>query len=68
MQHNGDATQLERATLLAEKRLYASSPGTKSKLSFSKLSEHEIAARATTLGISLGSNDSEISNSISLLK
>jgi hypothetical protein len=68
MQHNGDATQLERATLLTEKRLYTSSPGTKPKLSFSKLSEHEIAARATTLGISLGSNESEISNSISLLK
>jgi hypothetical protein len=70
MQHNGDATQLERATLLAEKRLYHSPPGTnpKPKLSFSKLSDFEIAGRATTLGISLGSNESEISNSISLLK
>jgi hypothetical protein len=68
MQPNGDATQMEHATQLAEKCLHAFSPGTKSKLSFSKLSEHEIAARATTLGVSLGSNESEISNSITLLK
>jgi hypothetical protein len=68
MQHNGDATQMERATQLAEKRLHAFSPGTKSKLSFSKLSDHEIAARAATLGVSLGSNESENNNSIDLLK
>jgi hypothetical protein len=68
MQHNGDATQMERATQLAEKRLHAFSPSTKSKLSFSKLSDHEIAARAATLGVSLGSNESEINNSIDLLK
>jgi hypothetical protein len=68
MQPNGDATQMERATQLAEKRLHAISPGTKPKLSFSKFSEHEISARANTLGVSLGSNKSEISNSIDLLK
>jgi hypothetical protein len=68
MQPNGDATQMERATQLAEKRLHVLSPGTKSKLSFSNLSEHEISARANTLGVSLGSNESEISNSIDLLK
>jgi hypothetical protein len=68
MQPNGDATQMERATQLAEKRLHVLSPGTKPKLSFSKLSEHEISARANTLGVSLGSNESEIFNSIDLLK
>jgi hypothetical protein len=68
MQHNGDATQMERATQLAKKRLHTFSPGTKSKLSFSKLSDHEIVARATILGVSLGSNESEINNSIDLLK
>jgi hypothetical protein len=60
MQPNGDATQLERATQLAEKRFHALTPGTKSNLSFSKFSDHEIVARATTLGVSLGSNMSEI--------
>jgi hypothetical protein len=35
MQHNGDATQMERATQLAEKCLHAFSPGTKTNLSFS---------------------------------
>jgi hypothetical protein len=59
---------MERATQLAEKRLHVLSPGTKSKLSFSNLSEHEISARANNLGVSLGSNESEISNSIDLLK
>jgi hypothetical protein len=68
LQHNGDATQMERATQLAEKRLHAFSPGTKTNLSFSKISDHEIAARATTLGVSLGSNVSEINKSIILLK
>jgi hypothetical protein len=59
MQPNGDATQMEHATQLAEKRLHAFMPGTKSNLSFSKFLDHEIAARATTLGVSLGSNVSE---------
>jgi hypothetical protein len=68
MQPNGDATQMERATQLAEKRFHATSPGTKPKLSFSKFSDHEIAARATTLGVSLGSNTSDIEQSIALLK
>jgi hypothetical protein len=35
---------------------------------FSKFSDHEIAARATTLGVSLGSNESEIEHSIVSLK
>jgi hypothetical protein len=68
MQPNGDATQMERATQLAEKRFHATSPGTKPKLSFSKFSDHEIAARANTLGVSLGSNTSDIEQSIASLK
>jgi hypothetical protein len=68
MQPNGDATQMERATQLAEKRFHALTPGTKSNLSFSKFSDHEIAARATILGVSLGSNMSEIEQSIVSLK
>jgi hypothetical protein len=32
MQHNGDATQMEHATQLAERRFHAISPGTKSNL------------------------------------
>jgi hypothetical protein len=68
LQHNGDATQLEHATQLAERRFHAITPGTKSSLSFSKLSDHEIAARASILGVSLGSNASEILHSISSLK
>jgi hypothetical protein len=68
MQPNGDATQMERATQLAEKRFHVLSPGTKPKLAFSKFSDHEIAARATTLGVSLGSNISDIEQSIASLK
>jgi hypothetical protein len=68
MQPNGDATQLERATQLAEKRFNALTPGTKSKLTFSKLPDNEIAARANTLGVSLGSCTSEIEQSIASLK
>jgi hypothetical protein len=59
---------MERATQLAEKCLHAFSSGTKINLSFSKLSDHEIAARANTLGVSLGLNESEINDSIVLLK
>jgi hypothetical protein len=62
MQPNDDATQL------AEKRFHALTPGTKSNLPFSKFSDNEIAARATTLGVSLGSNSSEIEQSIASLK
>jgi hypothetical protein len=36
MQHNGNATQMVRATQLAERRIHAITPGTKSNLSFSK--------------------------------
>jgi hypothetical protein len=68
MQPNGDATQLERATQLAKKCFHALTPGTKSNLSFSKFLDLEIAARATTLGVSLGSNMSEIEQSINSLK
>jgi hypothetical protein len=68
MQKNGDATQLERAVMRTEQRLYAISPGTKSKLSFSALPHFVIGARANKLGISLGANESEINESISLLK
>jgi hypothetical protein len=68
MQKNGDATQMERAVMMTEQRLYAISPGTKSKLSFSALSNSEIGARANKLGISLGANESEINKSISSLK
>jgi hypothetical protein len=68
MQLNGDATQLERATQLAERRMHAISPGTRSKLSFSKFSDSEIVARANTLGVSLGDNISETKRSISALK
>jgi hypothetical protein len=59
MQKNGDATQMERAMMMTEQRLYAISPGTKSKLSFSALSNSEIGARANKLGISLGANESK---------
>jgi hypothetical protein len=68
MQHNGDATQMERATQLAERCFHAISPGTKSNLSFSKFSDFEIENRATTLGVSLGSNASETKRSIAALK
>jgi hypothetical protein len=68
MQHNGDATQLERATQLAKRRFHAISPGTKSSLSFSKFSDSEIEHRATTLGVSLGSSASETKQSIVALK
>jgi hypothetical protein len=68
MQPNGDATQMERATQLTEKRFHALSLVTKPKLSFSKFSDHEIAARATTLGVSLGSNMLDIEQSIASLK
>jgi hypothetical protein len=59
---------MERATQLAERRIHAITPGTKSNLYFSKFSDHEIAARATTLGVSLGTNVSEIKQSITSLK
>jgi hypothetical protein len=68
MQHNGDATQMERATQLVEHRIHAITPGTRSNLSFSKFSDFEIETRATTLGVSLGSNDLETKRSISALK
>jgi hypothetical protein len=68
MQHNGGATQMERATQLAERRFHAISPGTKSNLSFSKFSDFEIEHRATTLGVSLGSSASETKQSIAALK
>jgi hypothetical protein len=68
MQHNGDATQLERATQLAERRFHAISPGTKSNISFSKFLDCEIEHRATTLGVSLGSCASETKQSIVALK
>jgi hypothetical protein len=68
MQLNGDATQLERATQLAEHRMHTFSPGTRSKLSFSKFLDSEIVARATMLGVSLGANISETKCSISALK
>jgi hypothetical protein len=68
MQHNGDATQMERATQLAERRIHAITPGTRSNLSFSKFSDFEIETRATTLGVSLGSNASETKRSICALK
>jgi hypothetical protein len=68
MQHNSDATQLERATQLAERRFHAITPGTRPNLSFSKFSDFEIESRATTLGVSLGSNASETKCSISALK
>jgi hypothetical protein len=68
MQHNGDAMQMERATQLAERRTHAITPGTRSNLSFSKFSDFDIETRATTLGVSLGSNASETKRSISALK
>jgi hypothetical protein len=68
MQKNGEATQMERAMMMTEQRLYAISPSTKSKLSFSALSNSEIGARANKLGISLGANESKINTSISSLK
>jgi hypothetical protein len=68
MQKNGDATQMERAMMMAEQRFHAISPGTKSKLSFSALSNIDIGARASKIGVSLGSNESEIAISISSLK
>jgi hypothetical protein len=68
MQKNGDATQMERAVMMTEQRFYAIALGTKSKLSFSALSNSEIGARANKLGISLGANESKINTSISSLK
>jgi hypothetical protein len=68
MQHNCDATQLERATQLAERRFHAITLGTRPNLSFSKFSDSEIESRATTLGVSLGSNVSETKCSIFALK
>jgi hypothetical protein len=59
---------MERATQLAERRIHAITPGTRSNLSFSKFSDFEIETRATTLGVSLGSNASETKRSICALK
>jgi hypothetical protein len=53
---------------LAERRIHAITPGTKSNLSFSKFSDSEIETRATTLGVSLGSNASETNRSICAVK
>jgi hypothetical protein len=68
MQLNGEATQMERATQLAERRFHAISPGTKSNLSFSKFSDFEIEHKATILGVSLGSSASATKLSIVALK
>jgi hypothetical protein len=68
LQHNGDTTQLERAMQMAEKRYHTNTLGTKSKLSFSAFSDHEIGGRASKLGVSLGSNDSDVAHSILSLK
>jgi hypothetical protein len=48
--------------------MHATTPGTKSNLSFSKFSDSEIETRATRLGVSLGSNATETKRSISALK
>jgi hypothetical protein len=68
MQRNGDATQMECATQLAKRRIHAITPGTKSNLSFSKFSDFEIETRATTQGVSLGTNASKFKHSITSLK
>jgi hypothetical protein len=59
---------MERATQLAERHIYAITPGTKSNLSFSKFLDIDIETRATTLGVSLGTNASKIKQSITSLK
>jgi hypothetical protein len=59
---------MERATQLAERCIHAITPGTKSNLSFSKFSDFEIESRATTLGVSLGTNASKTKRSITSLK
>ena len=62
-----DATQLQRAIHLAQQR---DSPGmlSNSKLSFISITNDQIIARASRLGISLGESPSAISSSINLIK
>lgn len=69
-QSNADDTQLDRATLLAQRRTDIYSPGMKvnRKLSFLAVLDEIIAATAHKLGVSLGTNNSEIEMSINKLK
>jgi hypothetical protein len=69
-QDNADATQLERAIRIAAKRYSITPQGTlkPSKLSFTCLSIEVIEERVLKLGVSLGSNCTEIATSIHILK
>jgi hypothetical protein len=65
-QANADATQLERAIVLAQKKDDAYLSGTckklKSRLSFLSLTDNEIMCKASKLGVSLGASDSQIAS------
>jgi hypothetical protein len=70
-QANADATQLERAIALAQKKDDTYFSGTceklKSRLSFLSLMDDEIMCKASKLGVSLGASDSQIASSIKTL-
>jgi hypothetical protein len=71
-QPNADATQLERAVLLANKKNALDMSDTKSKsksmLSILSLSDDEIISRASKLGVSLGSSDTDRKKSANIIK
>jgi hypothetical protein len=71
-QPNVDATQLERAVLLANKNNALDMSGTKSKsksmLSILSLSDDEIISRASKLGVSLGSSDTNQKKPANVIK
>jgi hypothetical protein len=69
-QPNADASQMERATTLAQHKndLPGSGIKQKSSLSFVSFSEKDIVAKATSLGVSLGSSTEQVSKSVSTIK
>jgi hypothetical protein len=69
-QPNADASQLERATTLAQHKNDLPGSGNKQKslLSFVSYSKKDIVAKATSLGVSLGSSTEQVSKSVSTIK
>jgi hypothetical protein len=71
-QDNADATQMERAVALAQKKNGHASAGThhnlKSKVSFLSLSNNQIVARASKLGVSLGVYVDQVASSVQKIK
>ena len=68
-QPNADATQMDRAKLRAkEKDFDYSGTDLIHEFTIASLSNDEVVARATKLGVSLGKSPSQIENSVDLLK